>query len=361
MTNLERIQANNAELDECIAKANSLPNRGEGGGNTSTPADPELQSKTVTPTKEIQEVVADDGYDGLEKVTVNAIPDEYIVPSGIKFIDTNSTHDVTEYTHVEVDVPIPDGYIQPSGTLDITENGTHDVAEYESVVVDVAASGGGGGELPAGYRRCDYIQFSGNQWIDTGIIGNQNTQINVSFTWENSTQRHLFGCASSDNTKSITSYMNGSWRFGNKYASKSFSNKNPMMPYTALINKTTISIVHSIASGISGVNDFETVGTLLVGGCRDSDGTEPGVGIVGKVFYFFLWQGEELIRKLYPVVSDSGQYRFYDLVSKTFFDSITSTPLGGGDTGVEEAAAAMAQYSLRRNDMTDTNNEGEEI
>ena len=193
---------------------------------------------------------------------------------------------------------------------------------------------GGGGEnidgLPSGYARADYIQFTGKELVDTGIIGNQDTQINVSFTWESTTQRHLFGCASSDNTASITSYMNGSWRFGNKSSTKSFSSKNGMLPYSALINKTTISLNHSLSS-ISGVNDFETVGSLLLGGARDTDGTLPSVMITGKVFYFAIWQGEELALKLVPVVSAEGEYRFFDMVSKTFFDSITDTPLGGGN------------------------------
>ena len=201
----------------------------------------------------------------------------------------------------------------------------------EDIVV-TATGGGGGGEsgLPAGYRRCDYIQFSGTQLVDTGVIGTQDTQIWASFTWESSTQRHLYGCASSDNTKSITSYMNGSWRFGNKYASKSSGTKNPMLPYSVLMNKTTIGVTNSVST-ISGVNDFETVGTLLLGGARDSDGTLPSVGITGKVYSFRLWQGAARVLNLIPVVSADGVYKFYDTVSGTFFDSITDTPLGGGD------------------------------
>lgn len=202
-----------------------------------------------------------------------------------------------------------------------------------AVITGTMESGGSAPSIdgiPEGYARCDYIQFSGNQFIDTGFVGNQNTQINVSFTWESSTQRHLFGCASSDNTASITSYMNGSWRFGNKSAAKNFSLKEAKLPYTALVNNTRISTVTSNSS-ISGVNDFETVGTLLLGGARDSDGSLPSVGIVGKVFYFNLWQGEEQVLKLVPVVSAEGVYRFFDLISKEFFDSITDTPLGGGN------------------------------
>lgn len=194
----------------------------------------------------------------------------------------------------------------------------------------VTAIGGGGGDLPAGYSRVDYIQFTGTQLVDTGVIGTQDTQINTSFTWESTTQRHLFGCASSDNTTSITSYMNGSWRFGNKYASKSLSTKNPMLPYSALMNKTTVSLNSSISS-ISRVNDFETVGTLLLGGARGTDGTLPSVGITGKVYYFIVWSGDEMVRKLVPVVSADGVYRFFDLVTKAFFDSVTDTALGGGN------------------------------
>ena len=97
LDNKEKIQA-------LIAGINALPSAGGG-----EPAEPVLQEKTITPTKLKQDITPDVGYDGLSKVNVEAIPDEYIIPSGV---------------------------------IEITENGTHDVTEYASVVVNVAASGG---------------------------------------------------------------------------------------------------------------------------------------------------------------------------------------------------------------------------
>jgi hypothetical protein len=210
----------------------------------------------------------------------------------------------------------------------ITENGTHDVREYASVNVNVAAGGGGSGDLPAGYSRVDYIQFDGTQTVDTGIICNQNTKIQLAFTRERSSQHYMFGVASSDNTASVTAYMGGGWRFGNKSATKT-PTTNANMIYSGVVDKTNVTITGS-ASAISGVNEFETVGSLLLGACRNSNGTLGASQFIGKIFFFAMWEGDEQVLKLVPV-TDGTVFRFYDMVSKAFFDSITDTPLGGGN------------------------------
>ena len=83
----------------------ALRGKAAGGGGEAAPV---LQEKSVTPTKATQEITPDAGYDGLSKVTVGAIPGEYIVPMGEKSIGENGTHDVREVESVNVSVPAPE-------------------------------------------------------------------------------------------------------------------------------------------------------------------------------------------------------------------------------------------------------------
>ena len=98
-----------------------------------------LQEKETTPTKEKQQIIADQQYDGLSKVVVNAIPDEYIIPNGDINIIENGTYDVTDKTNAIVNIPE-----KKLGSKIITENGTYKASDdnldgYSEV--EVATSG----------------------------------------------------------------------------------------------------------------------------------------------------------------------------------------------------------------------------
>lgn len=79
-----------------------------------------LQEKEVIPTKEKQEVIADSSYDGLSKVIVDKIPNEYIIPEGQIDITKNGTYDVTDKVSANVNVPE-----KLLGTKTITTNGIY--------------------------------------------------------------------------------------------------------------------------------------------------------------------------------------------------------------------------------------------
>lgn len=98
-----------------------------------------LQEKEVIPTKEVQGIVADKTYDGLSKVTVQSIPNEYIVPSGEIEFTQNGTYDVTDKASAKVNIKE-----KVLGTKTITSNGTYKAIDdnldgYSEV--EVATSG----------------------------------------------------------------------------------------------------------------------------------------------------------------------------------------------------------------------------
>ena len=83
-----------------------------------------LQEKETTPTKEMQQIIADQQYDGLSKVVVNPIPDDYIIPSGEIEITANRIYNVTDKASAKVNVPE-----KQLGTKTITANGTYKASD----------------------------------------------------------------------------------------------------------------------------------------------------------------------------------------------------------------------------------------
>ena len=160
MSNLEN---NTAALRDILDAVRDLPDAG--------PREIILQEKTVTPTKSAQEIVADSSYNGLSKVNVEKIPDEYIIPGGSKTITENGNHDVRIYEAVNVNVPVPEDYVKPTGALPITENGTYDVREIASAHVNVP-------DIPAVTEELS-VTTNGTYEPGTGVDGYSKVVVNV--------------------------------------------------------------------------------------------------------------------------------------------------------------------------------------
>lgn len=187
------------------------------------------------------------------------------------------------------------------------------------------------GDLPAGYTRVEYILFTGEQTVDTGIVPDYNTQIEVVFVKTQSSAMYLYGVRTSGNTASVTAYLtsSGAWRFGNQSRNLTLSAN---VKHATIQSKSGINVDGKLTSYSTTTPSFTAPYALTIGSGRTTAGGYGDPTFVGKIYDFKMYSNNVLTAEYIPCRNPGGVYGFWDKVSGSFKGSVTSTPLEGGNT-----------------------------
>lgn len=207
-------------------------------------------------------------------------------------------------------------------------------------------SGAATGDAVEEYQRVEHLDFTGSQYINTGIIPTANTKVETTFK-TSTNSRWLFGSRTSTSATNIYAvYFNSAtllWyqirTSGNAKSVDNYFNKISYLTTTRsefILNGKTTSGFGTDALGSSTWPMY--IGSVNTAG--KADGTS-GRHFVGELYSFKIWDGTTLVRDFVPVVrSRDGVAGLYDMVGHKFYANAGSGSFKTG--GVISADKGMS-------------------
>ena len=181
----------------------------------------------------------------------------------------------------------------------------------------------------------NYIQSTGTQYIDTGVVETADTAIDCSFDIVSPASDYVFGSKQNGQNMAYNAFFNDN-TFEYNYvdiindSSISFSSVTISQNVTGTKNKIVIT-----DSNLGVVEYEKSIGTpqnetILICAIRKNDGSIRPYGGKLRIKYFKIKQKGELVRDFVPRKNPSGEVGLYDNITKQFYgNSGTGTFIPG--------------------------------
>ena len=165
--------------------------------------------------------------------------------------------------------------------------------------------------LPTGYTALEYIQSSGTQYINTGVVPSENTKMQIKFS--TSTSKGVI--AGSDKGYKVSSFMLAvtiaTFNTGSLAVSLADGSKHSVKLYSNNV------IIDNSNKGSGGSGFFTTTYPIyLFGNNRSGSSSEL---ISGKIYSCSLYNSTTKIRNFIPAKNSSNILGLYDTINKKFY------------------------------------------
>lgn len=173
--------------------------------------------------------------------------------------------------------------------------------------------------LPSSYTRLEYIESTGEQYIDTGIKSGSNVKIKSSFasTIMADARNYVFGVYNQSRERMQYSYSLETFLgYGDKYISKQFNidtNKHIIQLYSGIFTLDD-NIIQTIST-----NAFKSSSRNIFLFAVNSNAGNMSYSYI-KMYLTQIWENNTLVRNFIPARRNSdNEVGLYDTVTDTFY------------------------------------------
>ena len=206
------------------------------------------------------------------------------------------------------------------------------------------ATGATNSSVVEDYQRIESLKFTGQQYINTGVIPTANTKVEVTFK-TSTNSRWLFGSRTSASSNDIygvfLSSATGLWyQIRSSQSTKTVDNYFNMVS-TLSTNRSSFTLNGKTTSGFGSTALSTSQWQMYIGSINTSGSADSGQGrhFIGDIYSFKIWEGDTLIRDFVPVVRSFDKTAgLWDKVESKFYKNVGSGAFGAGDVITPEKA-----------------------
>ena len=222
-------------------------------------------------------------------------------------------------------------------------------------------------QLPTEYQEVEYIQSSGTQYIDTGFVPNNNTEIMLVFTNTNDTTGNyycIFGTrttANNDNTFAL--WIDTNRRFGAFYVAEGIGQSLTLFPTSINVTEKHTATMKGRVAEIDSVSvtcpatSSSPAYSFYIGACNTAGTADYFSKIL--IYESKIYNNEILVRDFVPCYRKADNVAgLYDLVTGTFFTNAGSGTFAVGSNSnkrgewvITAGGIIPMQWALRRRMM----------